>query len=706
MKKHFLYSTLLAIVSMFIIKIAYSAPFENCPTKAFLIQKPSGIVKTFGIDLATGSYTTLSDNMGSSASYNAVGFSDHDDYIYGWDHASGTLAQVGNDYQVQVLPIIKDSQSSTAGNFVAGDVAVDENSWYGYRGGEGLFKVYLDGSQQYLMNYIDGSQARATVSLTDLAFHPDDGFIYAVTNGESSQLLRITPDTGEIDQLGQIYAGTRATFGAQFFDIDGNLYISNNKNGYIYKIDLNNIKVISEVFAYGPKSSSNDGARCANAPIEIGEQIDFGDAPSSYGSLFADNGARHNISSNLKLGTKVSAETDPRANGDNDDGIAMPTGFQTGATAIVTIDVAGMDNTNAYLNAWIDWDLDGQFDSDEQVITDLVASTNNTVSITVPAWAQEGDTWARYRLSSTAGIGPSGGVSDGEVEDYELSITQVGVSLNYYPSSSTYTTLAYEDMYPIVGDYDMNDVVMKLRIVEYIQNETVYKIRFIGKLAALGAGYHNGFAVRLENILSSNVRGDSINWKIDGVSQTSSPLKLGSTEAIIVFSDNLTEQIELTESCNYYRAQKDCLYRAMPHWQLDIELVNPVAINDMPSMPYDPYIFASSNRYHGSEVANILGSDPGYKLEVHLKNKAPTSLFHMPLLGASDDRSNADLNHYFFSDNGMAWGIEVPIDWQHPLEKMRLDTVYPEFIEFAKDNSRQTNPTWYTSPDLDKVYLD
>jgi LruC domain-containing protein len=54
----------------------------------------------------------------------------------------------------------------------------------------------------------------------------------------------------------------------------------------------------------------------------------------------------------------------------------------------------------------------------------------------------------------------------------------------------------------------------------------------------------------------------------------------------------------------------------------------------------------------------------------------------------------------------MAWGIEIPIDWQHPLEKMRLDTVYPEFIEFAKDESKQTNPTWYTTPDLDKVYLD
>src|SRR5208283_1147834 len=43
----------------------------------------------------------------------------------------------------------------------------------------------------------------------------------------------------------------------------------------------------------------------------------------------------------------------------------------------------------------------------------------NNVTITVPASAVAGTTWARFRLSTTAALGPSGGAPNGEVEDYD-----------------------------------------------------------------------------------------------------------------------------------------------------------------------------------------------------------------------------------------------------------------------------------------------
>ncbi|WP_111978082.1 LruC domain-containing protein [Algibacillus agarilyticus] len=677
---------------------SFAAPFEECPSKAFLIQKPDSITKTFGVDLVTGSYSTLAENMQAQTSFNAVGFNDHDEYLYGWDHATSSLARVGNDYLLQAITINKDVQSKSAGNFVAGDVSSIDNIWYGYRKDKGLFKVYLEGQNINQMEYIEGSAERALHNLTDLAFHPTDGFIYAVTNGTSSKLLRIDAETGEITELGTIYEGVKATFGAQFFDASGALYASNNNNGYVYKIDIDNVSITTDVFAYGPKSSLNDGARCANAPVEISEAIDFGDAPASYGSAFEDNGARHSLSSDLRLGSLVSTSN-------ADDGIQMPTGFESGNQSIITSEVSGLSGQPAYLNGWVDWDQDGAFEADEQAINNLNVSNNNNIVVDVPAWASEGETWARFRLSTTENIGPTGGVSDGEVEDYQVTVTQAGVTLNYYPSSASYTTFAYEDLYPKMGDYDMNDVVMQMQYIEHIQNNQVIKLQIKGRLTAIGASYHNGFAIQLKGVDTTDIRENSIIWKINNESQTTSPLKT-TQQAIIEFTDDLNNYAPLQTGCLYFRTELNCTNTNMTTWEIDIPFANPIDENNMPEFPYDPFIFATPGLYHGDEANNLLGKKPGHSLEIHLKNQAPTELFDTAFYGYSDDVSNPSDNVYFVSENGMGWAIEVPYNWKHPLAGKRLDDAYPEFTQFAADRTGKSKPAWYLNVNTSNVYED
>ena len=75
-----------------------SDPFEFCPTKAFIVQSPGSVPILYGVDLAIGSYTTISPNMGTSR-VNGAGFNYHDSYMYGWDYGAETLARFGNDYQ-------------------------------------------------------------------------------------------------------------------------------------------------------------------------------------------------------------------------------------------------------------------------------------------------------------------------------------------------------------------------------------------------------------------------------------------------------------------------------------------------------------------------------------------------------------------------------------------------------------------------------
>ena len=47
-------------------------------------------------------------------------------------------------------------------------------------------------------------------------------------------------------------------------------------------------------------------------------------------------------------------------------------------------------------------------------------------------------------------------------------------------------------------------------------------------------------------------------------------------------------------------------------------------------------------------------------------------------------------------------GVVIPIDWRWPKEWTSVKEAYPKFIEFAKDQSQNTD--WYKDPVLSKVY--
>ncbi len=159
--------------------------------------------------------------------------------------------------------------------------------------------------------------------------------------------------------------------------------------------------------------------------------MDFGDAPDPpYATLLSSNGARHQITGALELGSDVDAETDgkqnPDALGDDLDGAPDEDGVSFGAlnrgnAAQVIVEAS----TIGILNAWIDFNADGDWDDlGEHILTDeTVGAGLNTLTFAVPATANLGSTFARFRVSSAGGLTPSGQASDGEVEDYEVTIT-------------------------------------------------------------------------------------------------------------------------------------------------------------------------------------------------------------------------------------------------------------------------------------------
>jgi GEVED domain len=101
------------------------------------------------------------------------------------------------------------------------------------------------------------------------------------------------------------------------------------------------------------------------------------------------------------------------------------TQFVPNATIRLPLSVLNITGNIAYLEAWIDWNGDGDFaDAGEQVanLNDAVAFPT-MLTINVPANAQSNQPLGfRIRLSNTTNMTPYGLVNSGEVEDYLVTV--------------------------------------------------------------------------------------------------------------------------------------------------------------------------------------------------------------------------------------------------------------------------------------------
>lgn len=158
--------------------------------------------------------------------------------------------------------------------------------------------------------------------------------------------------------------------------------------------------------------------------------MDFGDAPDpTYPTLLANDGARHTATGptlGLTRDSDIDGQPDATATGDDltdvddEDGVTLGL-LEAGLTASVMIEVQG---SSALLDAWVDFNQDGDWlDPGEQIASSsAMVLGNNSIDINVPCDANVGVTFGRFRLSSAGGLAPSGLASDGEVEDYEVTI--------------------------------------------------------------------------------------------------------------------------------------------------------------------------------------------------------------------------------------------------------------------------------------------
>lgn len=250
---------------------AQDVPF-NCDYNAYLFQYND----VYAIDLASGgSYRVATDV--TPGNINAAGYNPADGYIWGsLTSPAKSIVRIGKDFSTTTFYV---NELPTNNRYV-GDINAS-GMYFLKSGGTTFYKIDLDPESSNYTKHSATENLSQNISIHDWAFNAVDNQLYAVEKN-SNILYRINPDNGQVASLGvvPILDGNNYTYGAVYFDVDGRFYVSANQTGTIYAIEaVQNINgsddIVANLFAFGPSSASNDGARCPTAPV-LQENCDNG----------------------------------------------------------------------------------------------------------------------------------------------------------------------------------------------------------------------------------------------------------------------------------------------------------------------------------------------------------------------------------------------------------------------------------------------
>lgn len=250
-------------------------------------------------------------------------------------------------------------------------------------------------------------------------------------------------------------------------------------------------------------------------------------------------------------------------------------------------------------------------------------------------------------------------------------------------------TLAFEDLWPNKGDYDMNDVGIEY-YSQIVRDNNNMVIKVIDQFTPVkkGASFENGFGYQY-GVPVSTVK--SMDWSVtpektrpNTYNYDAKGLEEGQTLATVMLFDNGKLEVEGPD-LDYIGGQQSPIYT----YTITTEFETPQSIDDVGFPPYNPFIVVK----HASEGQTV---NPRNR-EVHLPYYVPTDLARDTdegWFGQYDDKSDKD-EIWYVSDANFPFAINIPIaDFEFPLEEIRIDNVYPRFSSWASSFGAQ-NADWY-----------
>jgi LruC domain-containing protein len=260
---------------------------------------------------------------------------------------------------------------------------------------------------------------------------------------------------------------------------------------------------------------------------------------------------------------------------------------------------------------------------------------------------------------------------------------------NNYPAAN-FSTLLFEDLWPSIGDYDFNDLVVDYRF-NTVTNATnnVVEVIYTFVTRAIGGSLHNGFAFQLDGINSNKITSVS-GSKAVGASWIS--LNANGTEAGHINNTNI---LAYDDAYKIMQSQAGFSF-------INVDPNAPISPNDTTiitvkflingvapiggTLSYDSFPTTVFNPYM------IINQDRGK--ELHLTDRMPSAKMNATYFGTEQDKSNVSLGEFYKTENNLPWALNVGVSIPFTIEKTDFSLAYLKFVDWASSGG-VLNPTWY-----------
>jgi LruC domain-containing protein len=251
---------------------------------------------------------------------------------------------------------------------------------------------------------------------------------------------------------------------------------------------------------------------------------------------------------------------------------------------------------------------------------------------------------------------------------------------SYYPGENDWVTLAFEDNWPKVGDYDLNDLVLRERLrVIYNSDAEISGFTISGFIDARGAANHNGFAMRMMDVAPSAIAAASITINGQNFSKDAED---NQSDAVLVFwsDSHVFTETNGEDKCEHFNTVVTCEQLAPVPFILDVEFSSPVLALNHSALDF--FIFRSNDRSH----------------EIHFADYPPTDLFDLGRFGQLEDTSEPENSRYFKNSENLPWALKINSQWSYPREYIDVLWAYPAYETWVESAGEQAQD-WHTTTD-------
>lgn len=252
-------------------------------------------------------------------------------------------------------------------------------------------------------------------------------------------------------------------------------------------------------------------------------------------------------------------------------------------------------------------------------------------------------------------------------------------------------TYLFEDNWPYLGDFDMNDLVLDVVPTYAVNSENkVTKLTLDVTLRAIGASRQLAVALQLDGVSKDAVRSVSRS-NSSGVTglvfNQNNGLESGQTYAVLPLFDDA--HLALGNSKRIMmNTVKGSENNATPLTvTVSVEFVNPIAKESI-----------------GPDVLNVFVVNGGYtskRQEIHMPGFEPTDKMNTTKYGFADDNSLTGTK--FTSKNNLIWGLALPASSVYPNEWTSIRLAFPNLESWVVSKGVE-NLDWYKSYEETKIY--